>query len=38
MYEPLDYDVYYVKHRSLRLDLWIVLRTLMVVVSGEGAV
>jgi lipopolysaccharide/colanic/teichoic acid biosynthesis glycosyltransferase len=38
MYEHLDDDVYYVKHRSLRLDLWIILRTLMAVVSGEGAV
>ena len=38
MYEHLDYDVYYVNHRSLRLDLQIILRTLLAVVSGEGAV
>lgn len=38
MYEHVEYDIYYVEHRSLRLDLWILLRTVRAVLSGEGAV
>ncbi len=38
MYEHVAYDLYYVDHRSLRLDLLILVRTFAVVVSGEGAV
>jgi len=37
MYDHVEYDVYYVEHRSLRLDLWILLRTAGAVVSGDGA-
>jgi sugar transferase (PEP-CTERM system associated) len=35
--EKLTYDLYYVKHRSLLLDLFILLSTVRVVVSREGA-
>ena len=38
MYEHGEYDLYYVEHRSLRLDLLILLRTAKAVISGEGAV
>jgi len=38
MYEHVEYDLYYVEHRSLRLDLLILLRTVRAVLSGEGAV
>ena len=38
MYEHVGYDIYYVEHCSLRLDLMILLRTVAAVVSGEGAV
>jgi len=38
MYDHVEYDVYYVEHRSLRLDLWILLRTAGAVLSGTGAV
>ena len=33
----LEYDLYYIKHRGLMLDLSIVLRTVSVVVRGHGA-
>jgi lipopolysaccharide/colanic/teichoic acid biosynthesis glycosyltransferase len=33
----LSYDLYYLKHRSLSLDLLIVLKTLRVVLFGAGA-
>jgi exopolysaccharide biosynthesis polyprenyl glycosylphosphotransferase len=35
--EKLTYDLYYVKHRSLFLDLRILLATVRVVLTGEGA-
>jgi exopolysaccharide biosynthesis polyprenyl glycosylphosphotransferase len=35
-YNKLEYDLYYAKHISLRLDLLILLRTVGVVVKGEG--
>ena len=35
--EKLQYDLYYVKHMSLRLDVAIILDTLKVVVTGRGA-
>ena len=34
--KKLDYDLYYIKHHSLYFDLYIVLRTLRVVVSRAG--
>lgn len=37
MYDHVAYDIYYVEHRSLRLDLLILLRTVRAVLSGEGA-
>ncbi len=38
MYEHVEYDIYYVDHRCLRLDLLILLRTVHAVLVGEGAV
>jgi lipopolysaccharide/colanic/teichoic acid biosynthesis glycosyltransferase len=38
MYEHVEYDIYYVDHHGLRLDLIILLRTFRAVLSGEGAV
>ncbi len=35
--EKLWYDLYYIRHRSLRLDLEILCRTIGVVISGNGA-
>jgi exopolysaccharide biosynthesis polyprenyl glycosylphosphotransferase len=35
--EKLTYDLYYVKHRSLLLDAFILLSTVRVVLMGEGA-
>ena len=35
--EKLEKDLYYIEHRSLRLDLYIIIRTVMVVVTGKGA-
>jgi lipopolysaccharide/colanic/teichoic acid biosynthesis glycosyltransferase len=37
MQERLKYDLYYVKHRSMLLDLWILLKTFDVVIRGSGA-
>ena len=37
MEQALDLDVAYVLRRTLRLDLWILLMTLPVVLRGEGA-
>lgn len=34
----LQYDLYYIKHRSLALDIAIILRTIKVVVMRQGAV
>jgi len=34
--EKLEYDLYYIKHRGLVLDLWIILRTLGRVVGFQG--
>jgi exopolysaccharide biosynthesis polyprenyl glycosylphosphotransferase len=33
--EKLRYDLYYVKHYSIRLDLWIILRTIRLILKGE---
>ena len=35
--EKLRYDLYYIKNANLLFDLWIVLKTVKVVVSGWGA-
>jgi sugar transferase (PEP-CTERM system associated) len=35
-YEKLQYDLYYGKHMSLSRDLWILLKTVKVVVLGHG--
>lgn len=37
METKLRFDVYYVRHRSLAMDLWILWRTLFELVSGRGA-
>ncbi len=37
MEERLRYDLYYIKHRSLLLDLWILFMTISVVFQGDGA-
>ena len=37
MEQRLKYDLEYIRHRSLLLDLWILLRTVFVVISGKGA-
>ncbi|MGA9531853.1 MAG: sugar transferase, partial [Anaerolineales bacterium] len=34
--EKLEYDLYYIKHRGLLLDMWIVLRTIGAVVGLQG--
>ena len=36
-FEKLCFDLYYIKHRGIFLDLVILLRTLRVVASGQGA-
>ena len=35
--EKLKYDLYYIKNANLLFDLWIVLKTIKVVLSGHGA-
>lgn len=35
--EKLRYDLYYIKHQSLRLELEIILRTVLVIFTGSGA-
>lgn len=35
--DNLEYDFFYIKHQSLRLDLAIFLRTLPIVITGKGA-
>jgi lipopolysaccharide/colanic/teichoic acid biosynthesis glycosyltransferase len=35
-YQKLQYDLYYAKNVSLRLDLLILLKTIKVVFAGEG--
>jgi len=35
--EKLKYDLYYIKHRSLWMDLSILFRTVFVVIKGDGA-
>jgi sugar transferase (PEP-CTERM system associated) len=37
MLEKLKYDLYYIKNHNLLLDLWIVLKTVRVVLVGSGA-
>jgi lipopolysaccharide/colanic/teichoic acid biosynthesis glycosyltransferase len=34
--EKLEYDLYYIKHRSITLDLWILLRTVGSVFGFKG--
>ena len=34
--EKLKYDLYYIKNSNLLFDLWIVLKTVKVVLSGRG--
>lgn len=34
--EKLEYDLYYIKHRSLMLDLWLILRTVWSVLGRRG--
>lgn len=35
--EKLSYDLYYVKHVSLLVDLWIVAKTFQVIFQGTNA-
>jgi len=35
--EKLEYDLYYIKNRSLRLDFKIVFKTVGIIINGEGA-
>jgi lipopolysaccharide/colanic/teichoic acid biosynthesis glycosyltransferase len=35
--EKLKYDLYYIKNSNVFLDLWIVLKTVRVVLLGRGA-
>jgi lipopolysaccharide/colanic/teichoic acid biosynthesis glycosyltransferase len=35
--EKLSYDLYYLKHRSLLLDVAIALKTAAIVVTGSGS-
>jgi lipopolysaccharide/colanic/teichoic acid biosynthesis glycosyltransferase len=37
MYDHIEYDIYYMEHRSLRLDLLILLRTFPAMIQGKGA-
>ncbi len=34
--EKVKYDLYYIKHRSLMLDINIVLKTVKIIISGRG--
>lgn len=38
MSEHVEYDLYYVDHQSLRLDLMILVRTFGAIISGKGAI
>ena len=33
----LEYDLFYIKHMSLFLDLYVVLKTVQIVLFGKGA-
>ena len=37
MHKSLEYDFYYIKNRSLLLDLSILIKTIPVVFGGKGA-
>ena len=37
MRKRMRYDLYYIKNRSLLIDLWILLETVTVVIRGKGA-
>lgn len=37
LHENIEYDFYYIKNRSLLLDIIIILKTIGVVISGKGA-
>ncbi|MCD6283890.1 sugar transferase, partial [bacterium] len=34
--EKLQYELYYIKHRSFILDLSIILKTVKIILKGEG--
>jgi hypothetical protein len=35
--EKMRYDLYYIKNRSVWLDAWILLRTVLIMLFGQGA-
>jgi exopolysaccharide biosynthesis polyprenyl glycosylphosphotransferase len=35
--EKMRYDLFYIKNRSLWLDVWILLRTILIMIFGQGA-
>jgi len=37
LHENIEYDFYYIKNRSLFLDLVIILKTFTVILTGKGA-
>jgi len=37
MRKRMKYDLYYIRYRSLLIDLWILLKTIVVVIRGKGA-
>ena len=37
LHQNLEFDFYYIQHRSLWLDLVIIIKTVVVVISGKGA-
>ena len=37
LHENAEYDYYYILHRSLLFDLWILVKTVAVVINGKGA-
>ena len=38
MHEHVEEDLFYIRNRSLRFDLIIIIRTVRAVMSGDGAV
>jgi lipopolysaccharide/colanic/teichoic acid biosynthesis glycosyltransferase len=36
--EKLEYDLFYIKNRSFKLDIFIILKTIKIVILGRGAV
>lgn len=37
LHENVEYDLYYIEHQSIRLDLMIIFKTFHVIISGKGA-